>query len=107
MATKAVKAIKVPQNVLDSVYGSKSEDWHQHSNGKGWVYKTAHVDESAYLHPTSIGCHVHDITEWLTRHKAIGRTEGYTGEQISEYGEHISYLAKIAERLRAKQERNA
>ena len=46
--------IKVPQNVLDSVWGSTAADWHQHNNGKGWVYKTAHVDESVYLHPTSI-----------------------------------------------------
>jgi carbonic anhydrase/acetyltransferase-like protein (isoleucine patch superfamily) len=205
----------VPQIILNSVYDSSSEDWHQHPNGKGWVYKTAHVDEAVYLHPTSIvygnaqvygntrvsgntqvygnawvygnaqvygnarvygnaqvsgdarvsgnawvygnaqvygnarvygnawvygnaqvygnarvygnawkfsipyiqgsrhaltlcsltqiaiGCHVHDITEWLKRYKAIGRSEGYTKDQITEYGEHIAHLAKIAERLRA------
>ena len=44
----------VPKKVLQSVYGSKSEDWHQHENGKGWVYKTANVSASVYLHPTSI-----------------------------------------------------
>ena len=44
----------VPEKVLQSVYGSKSEDWHQHENGKGWVYKTANVSASVYLHPTSI-----------------------------------------------------
>ena len=46
--------MNVPQNVLDTVYGSKPEDWKQHSNGGGWVYKTATVETSAYLHPTSI-----------------------------------------------------
>ena len=46
--------IEVPQNVLNCVYQSKPEDWHQHSNGGGWVYKNAKVEESVYLHPTSI-----------------------------------------------------
>ncbi|MGA9668264.1 MAG: polymer-forming cytoskeletal protein [Terracidiphilus sp.] len=50
----STEVVSVPQNVLDSVYGSTESDWHQHANGKGWVYKTSHVDESAYLHPTSI-----------------------------------------------------
>ena len=46
--------MKVPKIVLESVSGSIAEDWHQHPNGGGWVYKTAYVEESAYLHPTSI-----------------------------------------------------
>ena len=25
------------------------ENWHQHNNGKGWVYSTARVDDSAYV----------------------------------------------------------
>ena len=181
--------MNVPQKVLDTVYGSKPEDWKQHSNGGGWVYKTATVETSAYLHPTSIvygdaqvygdarvygnawvygdarvygsawvygsaqvsgnawvygnarvygnaqvygsaqvygnawvasppyiqgsrhaltlcsltqiavGCHVHDITEWLARYKAIGRAERYTAEQVAEYGRHLAYLAAIAKRL--------
>ena len=45
---------KVPQRVLDAVYESTAADWHQHGNGKGWVYKTAKVEELVYLHPTSI-----------------------------------------------------
>jgi len=43
---------KVPQNVL--VYGSNPVDWHAHKNGGGWVYKTSHVDATAYLHLTAI-----------------------------------------------------
>ena len=46
--------MEVPQKVLDSVYGSKPADWKQHANGGGWVYKTAKVETSVYLHPTSI-----------------------------------------------------
>jgi carbonic anhydrase/acetyltransferase-like protein (isoleucine patch superfamily) len=45
---------KVPQRVLDSVSCSTDSYWAQHSNGNGWVYKTAKVEPSVYLHPTSI-----------------------------------------------------
>ena len=149
-------ATKVPQNVLDSVWGSVSADWRQHDNGKGWVYKTARVDPTVYLHPTSIvfgnaqvcgdarvygnarvydnawvydndwvsgnawvfsplyiqgtrhavtlcshkqiaiGCHIHDITEWQKKYRAIGRMEGYTPAQIKEYGAYIVLLAAAA-----------
>ena len=41
--------MEVPQNVLDSVQGSKPEDWHQHVNGGGWVYKTARVSGDAQV----------------------------------------------------------
>ena len=139
--------LEVPQNVLNAVYGSSAEDWHQHPNGTGWVYKTAKVQESAYLHPTSIvygnaqvygnarvlgeawvlgyawkrsvpyiqgshhpltlcshtqiaiGCHVHDIAEWKKSYKVIGRAEGYSEDEIDEYGEHIAHLANMAARL--------
>jgi len=46
--------MEVPPNVLDKVWDSKPADWRQHENGKGWIYKTAHVDATVYLHPTSI-----------------------------------------------------
>ena len=29
--------------------GTTPEEWHQHENGGGWVYKTAIVDKLAYL----------------------------------------------------------
>ena len=145
--------VKVPENVLASVYGSVPAEWRQHKNGGGWIYKTATVGESAYLHPTSIvygnawvygnaqvygnawvygdarvsgdaweqsplyiqgsrhaltlcsltqiavGCHVHDIPEWLKRFRVIGRSEGYTKEQIAEYGVYLKLLADTAKRL--------
>ena len=127
--------VKVPQNVLDAVYGSTAADWHQHPNGRGWVYKTAKVEESAYLHPMlvvfgnarvlgyawtqsppyiqgsrhaltlcshtqiAVGCHVHTIAEWKKTYKAVGKAEGYTPEQIAEYGRHIAYIAKEAKIL--------
>ena len=182
----------VPQKVIASVYGSKPGDWKQHENGGGWVYKTAKVDSSVYLHPTSIvygnaqvygnarvsgdarvygnarvsgdaqvygnaqvsgnarvsgdaqvsgnarvsgdarvygdawessplyihgtrhaltlcshnqiaaGCHVHSIAEWLKRYKVIGRSEGYSKNQIEEYGVYLNLLAATAKRLQPK-----
>ena len=44
----------VPQKVLAAILGSVAKDWHQHSNGGGWVYKTARVDETVYLQSSSI-----------------------------------------------------
>ena len=41
--------MNVPQNVLDLVPGSASQDWHQHANGGGWVYKSATVAATAYI----------------------------------------------------------
>ena len=65
--------IEVPQRVLNAEYGSTAADWHQHSNGEGWVYKTAK--------------------------EAVGKAEGYTKEQIAEYGLHLAHIAAIAKNL--------
>ena len=32
---------------------TKAEDWHQHSNGGGWVYKTASIKETAFIGPNA------------------------------------------------------
>jgi hypothetical protein len=173
---------EVPQRVLDAVYDSTPEDWHSHSNGGGWVYKTATVEPSAYLHPTSIvsgdaqvygnaqvsgnarvygnaqvsgnawvygdarvygnarvygdarvsgdaweksptqiqgsrhfvtlcsldqiaiGCHVHDFAYWREHFKAIGKTEGYSKDEVAEYGEYIDLLIKRAGQIVAKRD---
>jgi acyl-[acyl carrier protein]--UDP-N-acetylglucosamine O-acyltransferase len=47
----------------------------------------------------AVGCHIHDITRWQKHFKAIGKTEGYTREEIEEYGLHIDYLASLAPRF--------
>ena len=43
--------MKTIEEVLKTVPGTKAEDWHQHSNGKGWVYSSASVADSAYVGP--------------------------------------------------------
>ena len=37
----------------------------------------------------SIGCHNYTIEKWLEHFETIGEKEGYTTEQITEYGEYI------------------
>jgi uncharacterized protein YktA (UPF0223 family) len=42
-----------------------------------------------------IGCHHKPLSEWQKNYKAIGRANGYTPQQIKEYGAHITYLSLI------------
>ena len=100
------------------------DTWHQHLNGKGWVQNTSTVADTAYVGPDAqvsgsaweasplyiqgsrhclthckqghiqIGCHCLTIGEWQERYKAIGRMEGYTPEQIEEYGLYIELFAQ-------------
>jgi len=39
------------EQVLRMYPNTVASDWHKHSNGGGWVYKTARVDDSVYLGP--------------------------------------------------------
>lgn len=94
----------------------KPEEQHQHKNGGGWIANTAHVDETSFVsgnaqvsgnawvfnpltiigsvHSASlvsytqiaIGCEVRDFTYWLKNYKTIGKENGYTPDQIKEYG---------------------
>jgi hypothetical protein len=66
-----------------------------------YIQGTRHALTLCSLTQIAVGCHVHDITEWLTQYKAIGKREGYTTEQVAEYGRHLAYLAAIAKRLQA------
>lgn len=126
-------------------------DWHQHSNGGGWVHKSATVDASAYIGENAIvlsgedtcalpytcalpspqvsgnawvsgdawvksplfivgsrhsltnarhgyiqiGCHCKTIDWWLENYKDIGKKEGYTEEEIAEYGAYIKLFKKV------------
>ena len=42
-----------------------------------------------------IGCQVHSFSEWKKLYKKIGKENGYTAEQIKEYGLHIAHIAKV------------
>ena len=41
-----------------------------------------------------IGCHIHQIEKWREEYTEIGKTQGYSPEEIAEYGEYIQLFAK-------------
>ena len=44
-----MKTMKTIEQVWKMFPDTIKENWHQHNNGKGWVYSTARVDDSAYV----------------------------------------------------------
>jgi hypothetical protein len=101
------------------VYGNAWVYGNARVYGNAWVYDDAWVASPPYIQGSrhaltlcsltqiAVGCHVHKITEWLARYKAIGRSEGYTAEQVAEYGRHLAYLAAIAKRLQTAAKKDA
>lgn len=53
-----------------------------------------------------IGCERKTLAEWLESYQAIGRKEGYTDEQIAEYGGWLNAIAAIlkARKIAAREE---
>ena len=50
-----------------------------------------------------IGCKKHTISEWQKHFREIGKAEGYSEEQIDEYGSYIDLIAKLHGRWNVKQ----
>lgn len=50
-----------------------------------------------------IGCYVYPIERWLESYKAIEKKEGYSDDEISDYGERLKLAASWIERQKAKQ----
>ena len=50
-----------------------------------------------------IGCKKHTISEWQKHFREIGKAEGYSEEQIDEYGFYIDLIAKLHGRWNVKQ----
>ena len=75
--------------------------------GNAWVFGDAWEQSPLYIqgtrHPITnskygeltIGCHAHPFKYWLKHYKAIGKANGYTKEQIKEYGVLIAAAAKV------------
>ena len=42
-----------------------------------------------------IGCKRMTLDEWLTEFEAIGEEQGYTPQQIAEYGAHLRHIAAL------------
>jgi hypothetical protein len=47
------------------------------------------------LNEITIGCHKFTIEKWLAEYKELGKKEGYTDEQIKQYGRFIPACAKF------------
>ena len=43
----------------------------------------------------SIGCHNYPIDRWLESFEIIGKKEGYSNDQIKEYGEYIKAIDQL------------
>ena len=50
---------------------------------------------TAYPDRVQIGCHSREIDSWLKIYERVGREEGYTAEQIAEYGEHLRRIKAL------------
>ena len=89
----------------DSTIGNDSTigDGSRIGNRSKWMVSPLNIQGSRHalyavsLTELGIGCRVYPVTEWLKRYKAIGRANGYTPEEIAEYGLHIKYAAKWLE----------
>jgi hypothetical protein len=42
-----------------------------------------------------IGCKIHSLEHWLENYREIGSKNGYTEEQIEEYGRHLAHMAQL------------
>ena len=71
-------------------------------SGNAWVLNPLTITGSAHsvslvsYTQIAIGCKIHDFAYWLKNYKTVGKENGYTPEQIKEYGEILNYLVKAA-----------
>ena len=66
------------------------------SEGATIIIGSRHV-VTVYPDRVSIGCHTRTLAKWLDSYERIGAEEGYTTEQIAEYGEILNRVAKLYE----------
>jgi carbonic anhydrase/acetyltransferase-like protein (isoleucine patch superfamily) len=75
--------MKTMDEVLKIVPSTKAEGWHQHSNGKGWVYSSASVADSAYVGPDA---RVYGKAQVSDNAKIYGNARVYGNAKISDNG---------------------
>lgn len=60
--------------------------------GDAWAFSPMQIQGTHHFVTTcthtqiQIGCHQHPVSYWLQHYQAIGRANGYTVDQIAEYG---------------------
>ena len=71
-------------------------------SGNAWVLNPLTITGSAHsvslvsYTQIAVGCEIHDFAYWLKNYETVGKENGYTPEQIKEYGEILNYLVKAA-----------
>ena len=60
-----------------------------------YIQGSKHAITNSAYGKLAIGCEIHTFAEWKKNYKAIGKANGYTPEQIKEYGLHIAYAIKV------------
>jgi hypothetical protein len=60
-----------------------------------YIQGTKHSITNCAYGQLAIGCQVHTFAEWKRHYKAIGKANGYTEDQIKEYGLHIAHAIKV------------
>ena len=74
-------------------------------DGSSWIksplriYGTRHIVGHYSIGHLAIGCVIHTFSEWESDYEQIGRENGYTDLEISEYALHIQYAVKMARRF--------
>ncbi|HVJ09293.1 MAG TPA: hypothetical protein VM554_13005 [Acidisarcina sp.] len=58
------------------------------------VQGTMHLVNQHSLGKVAIGCLIHTVEHWLENYREIGEENGYTPEQIEEYGKILMFVAQ-------------
>ena len=97
-------------SVSAHVYGSAHVSGSASVYGYAKVYEGEWVSSPLYLQGSKysvcrcsksnvmIGCEDHSIDEWLSRYSEIGRDNGYSEEEIEEYGLYLELFSEIIEK---------
>ena len=84
------------------VFGDANVFGNAQLSGDAWVLNPLTITGSAHsvslvsYTQIAIGCKIHDFAYWLKNYQTVGKENGYTPEQIKEYGEILNYLVKAA-----------
>ena len=85
------------------VYGDAWVSGDARVSGDAWAFSPLQVKGTQH-HVTTcthtliqIGCQQHPASYWLEHYKAIGRANGYTADQIAEYGLILKLVASWLE----------
>lgn len=94
-----IRAKKAFGNVAQGELGGwikKEENLNQ--DGEAWITGRARVDGEARVNSSElvqIGCHGYPIKRWLKSYKAVGKKEGYSEQEIAEYGAYLRMIDEV------------